>query len=69
MLCAKSGTKESIIRSGSKFMQAAQAITSSLDQIALITDESRSHDTKQLCEIQCEVTEFSEEHKLLGDIN
>ncbi len=44
------------------------AITSSLDQ-TLITDESRSHDTKQLCEIQCEVTEFSEEHKLLGDIN
>ncbi len=36
---------------------------------ALITDESRSHDTKQLCEIHCEVTEFSEENKLLGDIN
>ncbi len=34
---------------------------------ALITDESRSHDTKQLCEIHCEVTEFSEEHKLFSD--
>ncbi len=36
---------------------------------ALITDESRSHDTKQLCEIHVKWPEFSEEHKLLGDIN
>ncbi len=60
--------KKAFIRSGSKFMRQHSDYEFTRPD-ALITDESRSHDTKQLCEIQCEATEFSEEHKLLGDIN
>ncbi len=46
-----------------KVQTAVQRFGASLEQIHLLADESRSCNTKQRCEIQCEVLKFSEEHK------
>ncbi len=42
---------------------------SSLEQNGSGADALGHASIKQCCEIQCEALEFSDEHKLLGDLN